>query len=420
MRFFYSILFFVLLPLAFWRLWQRGKKAPAYRERWAERLGISSTKGRDQRPLLWFHTVSVGEFIAAKSLIQHYVDQGSHQLLITCMTPTGSEQIQKNFGKNVLHCYLPYDLQPCINAFLTRYQPQVFVCIETELWPNLIHACHKRHIPSIVANARLSQKSARGYGLVKRMSRSMLSKITLAAIQNTADAGRFVKLGLKPERAKIIGNIKYDLNIPEQIQKAAQALKKELCPEAEPVFIAASTHSGEDEPVLDAFSALKKQYPSLRLILVPRHPERFNDVYKLCQASGFNCLRRSDNKELKNCDILLGDTMGELLLMLGASDYAFIGGSLVENGGHNYIEAAAWSLPIFAGPSTFNFQQVADELIESGGLQLVKNSVELSEKAEPLLLDKSEAKKRGSAAKAVAEKNRGAQARLISLIDERL
>ena len=417
MRLFYTLIFYVCLPLIFLRLWQRGKQSPQYRLRWKERCGITPAIN-SERPVIWFHTVSVGEFIAAKPLIQHYIDNNQYHILITCMTPTGSERVTSTFGNAVSHCYLPYDLPLFINAFLNACKPQLFVCLETELWPNFIRACHKRQIPSTVPNARLPPKSARGYRFLRSLSRRMLKKISIAAIQNEGDAGRFVKLGLQPKNAKVIGNIKFDLSIDKNTRHDAQQLKEQFNPHNQ-LLIAASTHRGEDEIILACFTHLKQKHPQLKLIIVPRHPERFDDVFNLCKNTGFTCTRRSRNTQ-NNADILLGDTMGELLTMLGASNYAFIGGSFVDNGGHNYIEPAAWALPILSGPSTYNFRTIAEELQHAGGLQIAEDGAQLSLFLDSLLNSDSQTRERGAAAQQVAERNRGALVKLINLIDSEL
>ncbi|WP_096085478.1 lipid IV(A) 3-deoxy-D-manno-octulosonic acid transferase [Agaribacterium haliotis] len=418
MRAFYTLLFYLLLPFAFVRLWLRGRKLPAYRQRWRERFGFCPRIQSDKE-VLWFHTVSVGEFIAARPLIEHYVKQQRYEILVTTMTPTGSERVRAAFGERVKHCYLPYDLPGASRRFLERSQAKIFVCLETELWPNLIHACHKRGIKIMVANARLSQRSARGYKMLRNLSRRMLKKIDVAAIQNEGDAGRFVSLGLKPERAHVIGNIKFDLNISDTARSAAAELKQQLTAQGEQILIAASTHKGEDEIILSAFKQLRQQHKHLKLILVPRHPERFDAVYKLCLASGYSVARRSD-MQTQAADILLGDTMGELLIMLGASDFAFIGGSFIDNGGHNYIEPAAWSLPIVSGPSTYNFRTIAEELQQAKALLIVDDEQQLSKALEQLLEKPDAALAQGRAALAVAEKNRGALDKLIALIDKQL
>lgn len=418
MRIVYTILFSALIPFALFRLWRRGAKLPAYRQRWNERFGKTPPLIHSQKPVLWFHTVSVGEFIAARPLIQHYLDKSDYQIYISCTTPTGSERIQESFGERVSHSYLPYDIPIFLNRFIRAIRPSIFVCIETELWPNLMQACATHAIPVVLANARLSEKSARGYARFPSLTQNMLEAVKSAAIQNEQDAQRFIDLGLNEASAHSIGNIKFDLEINEQISTNATTLKNALIQaDPSPIWIAASTHKSEDEIILASFSTLKKTHPSLKLILVPRHPERFSDVYSLCINQSFRTLKRSEN-HIEPFDILLGDTMGELLLLFGAADFAFIGGSLVNNGGHNYIEPAAWGLPLFSGPSTYNFRETAEELIKEKALIIADNDQELTQAINELLSDQSMFKAMGLNAKRVAEKNRGALKKLIHIIDD--
>ncbi len=419
----YTLLFYLLLPLMFMRLWRRGASLPAYRQRWAERLGLS-LGARPHKPVLWFHTVSVGEFIAAKGIIGHYLEREDLEILITTTTPTGSERVHAAFEGRVLHCYLPYDLPGALRRFLKHFQPQAFVCLETELWPNLLHACASRDIPVILANARLSEKSAAGYRRFKGLTRGMLSAITEAAIQNSEDAQRFIELGLPETRCHVSGNIKFDLKLSDALIAEARQLHTQLSDhDQHTVWIAASTHKGEDELILDAFLTLRETHPNTRLLLVPRHPERFDSVVALSESrgsvQGLTVHRRSLYAG-EPFDILVGDTMGELLLLLGASDIAFIGGSLVDNGGHNYIEPAAWAMPILSGPSTFNFREIAAELIQQEALTLVSGADALAEQVARLSAAPQAAAAMGARAKQVAERNRGASLRLFTLIDRHL
>lgn len=419
MRFLYTTLFVLLLPFVFLRLWKKGKALPEYRLRWHERRGKIPKLNSDKK-VIWFHTVSVGEFIAAIPLIRHYANNDRYDVVVTTMTPTGSTQVQNTFKDSIYHCYLPYDLPLFINRFLKAVQPSLFICLETELWPNLIHACKKRGISVALANARLSEKSAKGYRRFHSLTAPMLNAISLGAVQNREDAQRLIDLGLPADHVKIMGNIKFDLSINEDMQASAKALKAQLRNQGEDrIWIAASTHLGEDEIILEAYTQLKRQNPQLKLMLVPRHPERFDNVFELCKNTGFSCARRSE-KTLANADILLCDTMGELLMLYGAADFAFVGGSLVENGGHNYIEAAAWALPVLSGPSTFNFRETAAELNKAGALDFAQNSAEMAKCIQDMLDQPEEAAQKGQAGKNMAEKNRGALATLIQLIDQEL
>jgi 3-deoxy-D-manno-octulosonic-acid transferase len=375
------------------------------------------------KKVVWFHTVSVGEFIAALPLIRQLQVRGDLQLVVTTTTPTGSERVRASLGESVFHVYAPYDLPDVLARFIGRTQPSLLLIMETELWPNTLAACAKRNIPSLLVNARMSEKSARGYEKLSLLTRPMLQNLTKALVQNKTDAARFNRIGLPLASTDVTGNIKFDLTIADELRTRANALKQEWSNNgAHLLWIAASTHQGEDEIILDAFaqviqnSALK----TLRLILVPRHPERFNSVANLCVSRGFVTARRSEKRVDVNAQIILGDTMGELLLMFGASDIAFVGGSLVPNGGHNFIEPAAWQLPILSGPHVFNFAEVARLLGDAGALTLVPSANDLAREVELLALNAKERTKRGQAALQVANDNRGALDKTLSIVSSYL
>lgn len=428
MRIFYSLLFLILLPLVFVKLWLRGRKSPAYRLRWQERLGnIQKKVNREltkKQPALWFHTVSVGEFIAAKPLINHFLNEGKWQIVITCMTPTGSEQIINTYGDKVFHVYAPYDTSFSIKRFLNVIQPKAYIIMETELWPNTIYHCKKNNIPAILVNARLSKKSMGGYKKFSKLSQQLMDNLNCVIAQYQTDADHFLELGLKKNKCIISGSIKFDLEINKDVELHAKNLRQSIKAQS-PILIAASTHQSEDEKILKAFKILRTQYTQTKLILVPRHPERFDRVFNLCQQTNLITVKRSEQKliessELQHYDILLGDTMGELLVLIGASDIAFIGGSFVDNGGHNYIEAAAWGIPIIAGPSRFNFQDISEQLISTGGLRIVNNSDELAQYCQKLISDTNLYSRCGQAAKNIAEKNQGALQKVIKYIETEL
>jgi len=425
MRLLYTAIFTLCIPLILVRLWWRGKKVPAYRQRWRERFGFIPPRQND-RPTLWVHTVSVGEFIAARPMLDKLLQLESYNVAITTTTPTGSERVTEAYGNKVYHCYLPYDLPFCLAPFFKRINPTIAIFLETELWPNTLHGCYKRNIPALLANGRLSKKSAKGYQKFSSLTTPMLQKLTAAAIQNTDDAARFEALGLARKKISITGSIKFDIAITAAQAQAAQTLKKALAGEDEsPIWIAASTHKGEDELVLDAYSRAREKIKHLKLILVPRHPDRFNQVFQLCQNRGHTTLRRSETKDtteskaFANFDILLGDTMGEMMLLYGCADVTFVGGSFVENGGHNTIEPAVWQLPIITGPSQFNFADVSQQLINAGGQTIVHTAAELAEQLHTLLTT-SEGRQSGKAAANVAKSNQGALSRLMGLINQTL
>lgn len=423
MRLIYSLLLLLALPAIFFRLWLRGAQVPGYRKRWGERLGLFNKPSFD-KPVIWVHTVSVGEFIAARPMLDKLLQLETHALVITTTTPTGSDRVQAAYGHKVFHVYAPYDFPLCLSLFLEKTQPCLAIFLETELWPNILHSCYKRHIPTLLANARLSQKSLEGYQRIRSLSQPMMRKLTQAAIQNTTDADRFMRLGLPSDKAEVIGSIKFDININETLAERAAALKQQISAKGTcDVWIAASTHRGEDEIILEAFNQLRSHNPNARLILVPRHPDRFDSVNSLCLNQGFHTLRRSlvqDNIGHIQFDILLGDTMGELMLLFGCADVAFVGGSLVKNGGHNTIEPAVWGLPIISGPSQFNFAEVSQLLMEAHALIIINSAKSLATQLIELLGDSDKAQRMGAAAKEVAHQNQGALKRLLGIIHDHL
>ncbi|MDX9875671.1 MAG: lipid IV(A) 3-deoxy-D-manno-octulosonic acid transferase [Spongiibacteraceae bacterium] len=418
MRALYTTLFCLLLPLILLRLWWRGRRAPAYRRRWRERFGLFPAPA--PQPAIWVHAVSVGETIAAAPLVRALqVRYPEHRLVVTTTTPTGSERVQALFGDRVFHVYGPYDTPGCVTRFLDRIRPTLTVVMETELWPNLIHGCHRRNIPVVVANARLSERSARGYARLGGLTRAMLNEVRLVLAQNAADGERFVALGLPRERLAVTGSIKFDLTLDDTLTQRAAALRtaggeRSLC------WIAASTHEGEDEPALTAHRALCQRYPDALLILVPRHPERFDEVARLIDAQGFRYQRRSQAGEQIDAgtQVLLGDTMGELLLLYGCADVAFVGGSLVERGGHNTLEPAAWGIPVLTGPSDFNFSEISRLLGEAGAQVKVANADALAAELVTLTAQPELRIRRGAAAQSVMAANRGALTRHLAALAE--
>jgi 3-deoxy-D-manno-octulosonic-acid transferase len=416
-RFLYSVLFYCLLPAIVMRLLWRGLKAPSYFQRWAERFGFCQ-RLESSVPTIWLHAVSVGETLAAVPLVCALQDKyPDHRIFMTCMTPTGSDRVLSIFGDSVEHSYSPYDLPDAVARFLNRVDPKLLIIMETELWPNTIAACKRRGIPVIVANARLSEKSARGYRRISPIVAPMLNNLHTVAAQHTDDAQRFQSLGLPQSGSVVTGNIKFDLHLDQDLRaKASQLLDDWRGPDNRPILLAASTHKGEDELILAAFTKIKMELDSLLLVLVPRHPERFNQVAELCQKTGFTTVRRSNNVSTAGANILLGDSMGELMTFFGACDLAFVGGSLVPTGGHNVIEPAAWGVPVLTGPHLFNFSEASELLMGGGGMLICQDSDELASHCSRLLQDDSIRQTMSLAARQVAEANRGALDRLLRVI----
>lgn len=411
----YTLLYCLLLPVIFVRLWLRGRKAPLYRKRWAERLGFFEALVHPQG--LWVHSVSVGETIAAAPLIKQ-IQQAYPDLpiTVTTMTPTGSERVKALFGNSVFHVYVPYDTPGAVKRFLQRVKPRMALIMETELWPNLVHNCARQRIPVLIANARLSERSAIGYGRFAKLSRGMLKNVSAIAAQGEDDGQRFIALGLAQDKLHVTGSVKFDIRVGDELLSQGQQLRSEWG-DQRPVLIAASTHQGEDEQVLEAFEAVLDQCPQTLLVLVPRHPERFTTVVELCRERGFECALRSTNEPvLPETQIMVGDTMGEMMLLFAASDIAFVGGSLVPTGGHNFLEPAALGMPVLSGPHVFNFTDISQLLVDAGGMVKVEGAQQLGERINQWLENPLQLEETGAAARAVVESNRGAQQRLFELI----
>lgn len=419
----YTLLFHVALPLILLRLAWRAWRAPAYARRVGERfaLGLAPL----QPDGIWLHAVSVGESIAAAPLVRELLARYPHlPITITCMTPTGSERIRalfpaEQYAGRIQHCYLPYDLPWTAARFLRQLRPRLAVIMETELWPNFIAACERRAIPVVLANARLSERSARGYARFARLTAPMLARLQLIAVQSAAEAQRFLQLGARPEAVQVTGSIKFDLQVDAQLLARATACRADWG--ARPVWIAASTHAGEDEIALAAHRQLLARWPQALLILVPRHPERFNSVYELCQRQGFATCRRSAGAQPQATDaLLLGDTMGELLFLYALADVALVGGSLVANGGHNLLEPAALGKPVLSGPHLFNFLEISSQLREAGALREVQDADSLAREVAQLWQSRDDWQAMSEAGLAVLRRNQGALARLLGGIQRLL
>lgn len=419
MQFLYTVLFYLIQPLIWLRLLLRSRKAPAYRKRWLERYGFCQGKVKAGGILL--HSVSVGETIAAIPLVHYLKTHYPHlPITITTMTPTGSERVKAAFGDSINHVYLPYDLPCAMRRFFTHIQPKLVVIMETELWPNMISQLDKEGIPLIIANARLSERSANGYKKLGSLTTSLMKKITCVAAQNQEDGNRFISLGLPSDHLVITGSIKFDITVSDELKKESALLKQQWA-ENRPVWIAASTHEGEEDILLATHKQLLQIIPELLLILVPRHPERFSSVIQLTEDEKLSYITRSSGETpTDTTQVIIGDTMGELMLLYGVSDIAFVGGSLIERGGHNPLEPAAHALPILMGPHVFNFKDICRRLENEGGLIIVKTPEELTETLKHVLIHQDDRIKTGQSALAVLQKNQGALKRLTQLINRYL
>ena len=423
MRWFYTLLFYCCLPLIIARLLWRSRKAPAYRQRLSERFGLSSRHTtKYSLSSIWLHTVSVGETIAAYPVAQCLLETyPQYTLWVTTTTPTGSARAQNLFFEEiaqgrVIHSYMPYDLPDCLARFIKQARPVCAIFMETEVWPNTLAACHKRRIPCVLINGRLSEKSLQKYQRIASFSQQTFSQFTHVMAQTQQDAERFRKLCDAP--VMVSGNVKSEVSVSPALAEKASLLRKQWSSEGKKiVMIAASTHVSEDEIILSAYRELHVEYPSLRLVIVPRHPERFSRVKKICIEQGWQVACRSEGDSLtENTHIIIGDTLGELLLFYGASDIAIIGGSFIEHGGHNMLEAAVWGLPIVSGSSVYNFAQIAEEMQGQNALVLVNDKQGLVATLGPLINDSGERALLGSNAKQYVKQSTGAVEATIAVI----
>ena len=416
MRYLYSFLLYLSIPFALVRLMWKARRAPAYAKRWSERFAWIKVPAKYQQGL-WIHSVSVGETLAAVPMIkQIQALYPALPMIVTTTTPTGSERVQALLGDKVFHVYMPYDLPGAVSRFLNRIQAKMVLIMETELWPNVFHACQQRKIPIMIANARLSEHSAKGYERFNGLTRDMLQCITVLAIQTQEEANRYIQLGMPADRIQVTGSIKFDITIPEGLKEQAMMFRQQWG-QARPVWIAASTHSGEDEIVLDAFAEIKKSLPSLILMLVPRHPERFPQVVAVCRKRGYQVVQRSEKISCnEQTEIFVGDTVGELLLFYAAADIAFVGGSFVPVGGHNLLEPAALGLPSVTGPHLHNFKEISRLLADAKASWVVHNEKELAQQVLNLLQDSTVRCEAGERGRNVVLQHRGALSKHIQII----
>ncbi len=416
----YSLLLYLLLPLILLRLLWRSLKAPTYRHRWSERFALY--RGKAPEVKVWIHTVSVGEFVATIPLIRALCEEvPAEQILVTTMTPTGSARVVETFGGQIQHVYLPYDLPDAVSRFLRHYRPAVVLVMETEIWPNLFCQCVAKKIPLLLGNVRLSQRSLEGYRRwIPGLAREALLQVSWAAVQGDADRDRLIQLGINADSTEVTGSIKFDLTLPESLQEQGVELRETLGVNR-PIWIAASTREGEEGYILDAHRQILQQIPDALLLLVPRHPERFDGVAKQVLSAGFEVSRRRQNEVCTaSTQIYLGDTMGEMLLLYAASDVAYVGGSLVPTGSHNMLEPAALGKPVLFGPHRFNFAEISQLLIDQGAASEVQNANELAEQVIGLLQNLQRREQMGQQGVRVVEQNRGALQRLLAGIHQQL
>lgn len=405
------------LPFILFRLLIKGIKEPAYTKRWKERLGWTAYPKLIPKKSIWIHAVSVGEVQASlpiiQSLLQRYPET---PLVLTTTTPTGAKHAWSLYKDSIKHTYLPYDLPSLVKRFLQRTNPFLTLFMETEIWPNIFHLCASSDIPIILANARLSPSSFKGYRYVTRFMAQALDKCRILT-QSIPDQERFLKLGIKPENIEVIGNIKFDTGLPlEQIQEGK--VLRDTIGRDRPVWISASTHAGEEESILQAQSLLREHLPDCLLILVPRHPDRFSNVEKLAVEKGFSVQRHSQGELIRpGTAVYIGDCIGRMFFFYAASDLAFVGGSLMPTGGHNLLEPASIGLPIISGPHLFNFQEISRLLLEKESLRIVSNSEEFAESLYNLFQHPEQSRAMGEKARKVVAENTGAVEKILQTIE---
>lgn len=387
-----------------------------YRQKMGERFSYYNFHGVKES--IWIHAVSLGESISAVPLVKSLLKKYPHvPIVVTTMTPTGAAAIQRFLGDQVLQVYVPYDYPFAVKRFLDHFNPQILVLMETELWPNILHYTAARKIPIVLGNARLSAKSFNGYSKIKMLIQPILNCITKVLAQSRLDGDRFLSLGLDPKKLSITSNIKFDLEIPATVVGEAQKLRS-LLGVNRPIWVAASTHEGEEAKVMISAEKILSSVPAALLILVPRHPERFEQVFNLCAKEKFEVLRYSEiEKYSDSTSIILGDVMGKLLVFYGASDVAFVGGSLVAWGGHNLLEPAALAKPVISGPHLSAFLEISQILDDSKALTKVADEDELAQNVIKFLQDAHLREKFGAKALDVCEKYRGATKKISEVID---
>jgi 3-deoxy-D-manno-octulosonic-acid transferase len=411
-RFIYTLLLYLSLPIAILKLIAKERKSPFRKAKLKNQLGfVTKTSGK----VIWVHCVSVGEFNAARPLIDQILDiYPEHKLAITTTTVTGAEAVRNHYQDRVIHYFFPFDLPFIVGSFVNKINPVACILLETEIWPNLINNLNKKAIPVMLINARLSERSLNKYQkFSSKLVQKTINQLTLIGSQNDPSSERFLSLGALPDKVVTVGNLKFDSNEKDN-PNTTQSLQQMIGQRRVVVF--ASTREGEEKKIIQSYVNLKDKFDAL-LIIVPRHPQRFNEVFNLIVDSSLKVKRRSDGL---GCDesiqVLLGDSMGELLSYYSVCDIAFIGGSLIDTGGQNMLEAAAASKPILFGPSVFNFEKIAQLFLEKDAAIQVGDADELMKTISALLLDDTKRKKLGENAKNSFEKNRGAVDRLLKLI----
>jgi len=409
----WAVASYLLVPAALLGLLWKGLRYRPYLRRWSERFAIGLEPRSE--PVIWVHAVSVGEVRSAVPLVRALMARyPRHRILVTTMTPTGGDQVGKLFEDSVEHRYLPYDLPDVVSRFLDRIQPSLVVIAETEFWPNLFTACHRRGIPLTLANVRISAHSLAGYLRVPATARAMFSSADLICAQSRTDAQRLRNIGVPEHRLFVTGNLKFDFPVSDEVLSDGRRLNSRLGAERF-VWVAGSTHAGEEEKILNAWARLRERWSNLLLVIVPRDPERFGGVTRLVRRKGLRVVRYSEMPAQLDpgTEVVVGDTMGELQKFYAAADLAFVGASLVRRGGHNILEPAAASVPVVFGPHMFNFEEIAATVLEAGAGKQIYDEHELAATVGLYISNPALRVAAGRAGRRVIETNRGSVGRTL-------
>lgn len=415
MRLLYNVLIYFAAPVALLLQVWRGIRDSSYRVGLGERFGLgAAVDGRS----IWIHAVSVGEVQAAEPLVRQLMKRHpGHRLVLTTVTPTGRARARHLFGDSVTLRYVPFDLPGSVRRFFHRVRPRLAIILETELWPNLYAECGRRNVPLVLASARMSPRSVGRYRRLVPLFRQALSNGIVIAAQSSADAERFCSIGAPAERTHVAGNIKFDFEPSHDAELRGRRWRAQNAPDRM-VWVAGSTHEGEEQLVLDAHQQVRQRFADALLVLVPRHPNRFDSVRDLLSRRGERAAYRSAGALVAPTDsVMLGDTMGELMMFYAAADVAFVAGSLVPIGGHNLLEPASLGLPTLTGPYNFNSEEITQLLLDAGAARIVTDSAQLALEVTGLFVDVERRAAMGAAGKAVLDANRGALDRLLTLID---
>ena len=421
--FWYNFLLVCLKPLYRWKIRQRAESDALYQQECLERFGpFQPPKNLNT---IWFHVVSVGETNAAQPLIEHYLKLG-HSVLVTNTTKTGQARAKSLFYEKYSTLfqavYLPVDQKPLLKQFFELYQPKILALVETEIWPNLIAQAKQKQIPCILLNARLSEKSAKGYDKVRRLTQPMLQQLTWLLAQDITTQQRYVDLGLDQSKSQVVGNIKFDISAPNSFIEQAEQLKQEWQLEKRQIITLASTHAPEEEQLLKQLQTHLNSNPDLLCMVVPRHPERFDEVYKICQSLNLNTQRRSLKQPIQtDTQVFLADSMGEMWLWYALSQACFVGGSLNEpGGGHNILEPMVLNIPTVIGPRYFNFQSIVDEFVAAQGILIGENAAQVAQQLLSCLDDPLQTQQQVAHAQQVLQRNKGSLQKHIQLLDHYL